>query len=189
MFIVGLAGPPWSGKTSVVSNHLVARYGAWQFTSAWIWEMIDGLGMTRERANSSKLTTVLRQQLGNDYITRKMIRDFGTSGAALGIHDGIRWTDSVKAHADGPPFRLIYVTASQSTRFNRAISAGGKDGRKRISSIEQFIDEENLESEREIPELELIADAVISTENRTEDETRAAVDVLMDRWKAEGLVV
>ncbi len=178
MLIIGLAGPQFSGKT-LVANHLRDRYGAWIFDSRWIWQEVARRGLPRERASCSQVTDELRQQRGSGFVAERMLQELPNPRPSLAAHDGLRWVGGVEVHRQATPFRLIFLESALECRFARA-RGKIRPGRRTIETMEQFMEDESLESELEIPLLRPLADQVLASENR--QWLLAAVDRLITLW-------
>lgn len=163
MLIVGVSGPQWVGK-STVASYLVRTYNAWVFDSSWVRELVVARGLPLERASYDLVSGELRAARGPGFVADELLERLPNPRPRLVIHEGLRWVGVAHRHREFPPFRHIHLTASVETRFARACGVS-KNGRRPIQTIEEFLAEERLPSELEIPELEPLADMVLSAES------------------------
>lgn len=187
MITIGLAGPQYSGKGEV-ARHLTERYDAWVWGgSSAVRHVLKAMQRHPRpfiRDDYSALTTALRDLIGDDYIFMAFARARGNlaSEPRVAVHDGVRWVGMVDAHRRETDFHLLYLDAPVGVRFQRALTfTQGKGGRPPIRTIEEFMREEHLASELELPEVRGMANAVISTDEPLET-TLLRIDGLMDEW-------
>ena len=178
MLIIGLAGPQFSGKT-LVASHLCERHNAWVFDSTWIREEVIRRGMPLERASYNAVTKELHALRGDGFIAREMLWQLPSPKPRLAVHDGLRLIADVPEHRQATDFRLIYLESSLECRFARARGVV-KNGRRAINTMEEFMADEQLESEREIPLFKSQADLVLASERR--DWLLNAVDRQLAVW-------
>lgn len=162
MLIVGVSGPQWVGK-STVAAYLARTYRAWVFDSTWVREMVVARGLPLVRASYDQVSGEQRELRGPGFVADELMLRLPRPQPRLAIHEGLRWVGVARRHRELTPFRHIHLTASVETRFARACGVS-KNGRPAIQKVEEFLAEERLPSEREIPELEPLADLVLSTE-------------------------
>lgn len=179
---IGLAGLPFSGK-SELTRYLAERHHARVWSGGLairtILESMHRLPQPYSRSDYSALSMVLRQVLGDEYIFQAFATARGNlpQPPQIAVHDGIRWPGTALAHAREPNFRLIYLTSSPEVRFLRACQSGSKNGRPAITTIEEFLAEEQLPSELQTTELKKYADLVLDTSQPLEVTQRE-----LDRW-------
>lgn len=178
MLIIGLAGRQFSGKT-LVASHLCERHDAWVFDSTWVREEVIHRGLPIERASYSAVCRELHAQRGDGFVAREMLWRLPSPRPQLAVHDGLRLIADVPEHRQATDFRLIYLESALECRFARARGVV-KNGRRAINSMEEFMEDENLESERQIPLFKAEADVVLASERR--DWLLNAVDRQLAVW-------
>ncbi len=178
MLVIGLAGPQFAGKT-LVASHLCERHNAWVFDSTWIREEVIRRGLSLERASYNLVTKELRAVHGDGFIARQMLWSLPHPKPQLAVHDGLRLIADVPEHREASDFRLIYLESPVECRFARARGVV-KNGRRAIDTMEEFMEDERLESELEIPLFKAEADVVLASERR--DWLLSAVDRLLAAW-------
>lgn len=154
--IIGLAGPTAGGKTTV-AKHLETVYknqGVIRIKASDILlEIATGQNISPTKHNLQKLSTELREQHGEDFLSEKVKQRVIESPSAVIIVEGNRRLVDITALEEMATVRqdtlvLIFIDASVEERFKRYTSREGE----RVSFL-QFQELENDECEKELPQL------------------------------------
>lgn len=150
--IIGLIGEMASGK-STVTEYLKTKHNAVTFRfSTMLRDVLKRLHLEETRGNMQQLSTVLRQNFGEDLLSKVLAADVAESNSTVIITEGIRRPTDITYLKDLPGFVLIALTVSERTRFERLIlRAENPDDQKK--TWEQFQAEGRQESEQKIAEL------------------------------------
>ena len=123
-----------------------------------------------------------------------LVKNFGEGCISKGMqekisrHDGIVIFDGIRLPTDAPMVRsfksnlLIYVTAKSEIRFERRRSVKEKAGEETMT-YEQFLIEENLETERHIPEIGKTADIRINNNGHYHDLRSRVIQIFHENIK------
>jgi len=180
MIVIGLVGEKRGGKGTfadllkkVLPN---AEIECLRFSDI-IGDILDILDLPRTRDNMQKLPVGLMRIFNDDsVITKAMERRIRCQLADIVILDGIRTYPDVKILRKLPKNILVYVTADQKIRHERALTATGKVGENKIS-FEEFKKQDEAEIEKLIPVIGSTADYIIINERGLE-EYRDEVDAI-----------
>lgn len=171
--VIGLIGMQGSGKGTF--SRLLKEFGARNsygvvevFSSGGILaQLLDATGTPKTRANMQNMAIMVRKLFG-DVITEAMRKKIDASDATVVVFDGVRWASDVKMITSFPRHMLVSITADRWTRYERLKLRKEKAGEE-MTSEEQFIEEENAETEVEIPVIAQMASMEISNEVTPEE--------------------
>lgn len=172
MKVIGLVGEKRGGK-GTFAELLQAELPGAQITclrfSDIIGDMLDLVDYPRTRENMQKLPVGLMKLFDDtSIITKGMEKRIRGQVAHIVILDGIRTHSDVQTLKKFPGNLLIYVTASQEIRYQRALKAAGKVGENKIS-FEEFKRQDEAEIEKMIPVIGSTADHIIINEFTLEE--------------------
>lgn len=171
--VIGLVGKIGSGKTRV-SRHLQDSYGGKEYRfSQILMDILGRLHLSHERTHLQNLGKSLRDCLGSGVIVNAFKKDLEKDKSDLLIVDGIRYENEVEMLKGFNGSFLFYVTAPQKIRYERCVARGEK-GEEKIT-YEQFLKNEEAETERRIESIGRSADCTIDNSG-TVDELLKNVD-------------
>ena len=175
--ILGLAGEMASGK-GTVAKYVMAKYGAKSFRfSTMLRDVLDRLLLEQSRDNLQNLSTVLRQNFGEELFARVMAQDVKNDTSEIIIIDGVRRLADIKYLKEIPQFKLAYLEADMQKRFERIIKRGeNSDDAKK--TFEDFKKAHEDESELQIKDLKNHADFLIDNNGAYEDLYRQVDKIL-----------
>ncbi|MEK7634351.1 MAG: AAA family ATPase [Patescibacteria group bacterium] len=166
--IIGLAGEMASGK-GTITNFIVKNYNGKNFRfSTILRDIINRLYLEETRENLQKLSTLLRDNFGQDVLSSAIAKEAKNSKDKILAIDGVRRLSDIKFLKDFPGFKLIYVEADVEKRFQR-ISARGENTDDNTKTFEQFKKELEQESEIQIKGLRNNADYIINNNGSIEE--------------------
>lgn len=143
--IVGITGMNGSGKGTVV-DFLKQKGFKHYSASDFILEEIIKLGLPQNRDSMILVGNKLRSEFGPGYIAEELIKRAKNDGGKA-IIESIRTVGEVEILKNSGG-KLLAVDADQKIRFDRAVKRGSvKDN----ITWEQFVEQENLESESTDP--------------------------------------
>jgi len=160
--VIGLIGEKGAGK-GVIAKYLMEKYKADHFgTSKILKRTIDDLCLPATRDNLIKLALVLKEGFWHSVVIDALINDMEKSSAEIVIADGIRMYGDVEPFKKkyGKKFKLIYITAPISIRYERTLKRKEKIGEDKMS-FERFLEEEGRLTEISIHEIGEGADLTI----------------------------
>ncbi len=180
--ILGLVGEMGAGKTTL-TNYLKERYGAVSFRfSTMLRDVLQRLHIPEERATLQKLSTLLRQEFGDDLMSKVIAGDAKNSPEQFIITEGIRRPTDMTYLAELPGFHLVALTAESRTRFER-ITARGENPDDRTKTWKTFQNEARQEAEQEVSGLIQRAELLIDNNGSIENLYLQA-DALMQKLNA-----
>jgi len=177
--LIGLAGGIGSGKSSV-ADFLHKKYGAERLRfSKILSDVLERLDLPRDRRNLQVLGEVLRKSFGGNVIVDAFARDLEGCTADVVVVDGIRFENEVAMLRKFENNVLIYVDASPRVRYMRSVDRGERG--EEAKSFEEFMESENMATERNLPQIEKAADHVILNEGTAEELYGKVESVLRDK--------
>lgn len=136
-------------------------------------ETLDMWGIPRSRENLQDLAVIMRGRFGDPALTNAVRHRAVNAKDDAVILDGVRWQTDFDMIRSLPNHALIYITADQRRRYERAIAhhgVGAKVG-EQTQTFAEFCAAEQKPNEVVIPLLGKHADAVI--ENNDDDPEHA----------------
>jgi dephospho-CoA kinase len=168
---IGLVGEKGSGKETFVhflEEIVTAEKIAHIRSSDVLADTLRLWNLPLTRSNLQHVAIVMDNGFGKGTVTTAVAERMRQHPAEIVIFDGVRW------HTDAEMIRhfdrnfLIYITAPLNTRYERTRARKEKDGESE-SSFEQFLKEEQVETEVYIPEIGKTADFTILNEGTLEE--------------------
>lgn len=182
--IIGLVGPMASGK-EVTKKYLESKYGAKSCKfSTIVRDVLDRVFVEKSRENLSAISTALRGLFGDDLFSRVIAQDTQNLDSNVVVVDGVRRLTDVSHLTALPNFYLISIDADPQVRFKRMVLRNENRGDAE-KTFEQFMEEHNLETELQIPEVMKSAKFTI---DNTEDSFEALykkIDEVMGKIKPQ----
>ena len=150
--IIGLVGQIACGK-GAVKKYLAKKYNAKDCKySTPLRDVINRLTISESRENLQKLSTTLRESFGQDLLAKVIASDASKLDSEIVVIDGIRRMEDMKYLKELPNFYLIQVEVDAKIRYERMIARNENVGDK-DKTFEQFIADQNNETEKEIPKV------------------------------------
>jgi dephospho-CoA kinase len=158
--ILGFTGEIASGK-GTAAKHMVEKYGSGYFRfSTILRDVLKRLHLEESRGNTQKLSTLLRQNFGEDILSRVISKDVADDRHEIIAVDGVRRLSDIKHLKDVRGFRLVYIEADIEKRFERIVKRG-ENVDDRNKTFEQFKKDNEGEAEAQIKGLKAHADFVV----------------------------
>lgn len=173
MKVIGLVGEKRGGKgtfTELLQKALPEAQIEYLRFSDIVGDILKILDIPCTRENMQKLPIGLMHIFDDGSVITKAMehRIRARTYADIVILDGIRTHSDVQTLKKFPGNLLIYVTASQEIRYQRALKATEKIGENKIS-FEQFKKQDEAEIEKMIPVIGSTADHIIINEFTLEE--------------------
>lgn len=177
--IIGTVGQIACGKEAI-KKYLANKYNvkSCRFSDS-LRDIVKRIDVPESRENLQKLSTVLRSAFGEDLLARVISVDTSKIDADIVIADGIRRMADIKYLKELPNFYLIRVDVDVKIRYERMKTRNENVGDK-DKTFEQFLAEENYETEKTIPEVMNYAKISISN-NGTLEEMYLQVDKIIEQ--------
>lgn len=174
--VLGLVGEKLGGKSTFVKNIqalLPKKKFAYVRFSDVLNDTLKLFGIENTRENLIKLAVAMRDNFSKNAITSPTCNRVLNANADIILLDGIRWLPDVQALRSLSRNMLIYITASAENRFNRLKSRKEK-AKENQTTWEQFLQEEQAETEKLIPQIGKTADVTIEN-NGSPEELKAKI--------------
>lgn len=178
--VIGLVGEKGSGKQTFVNffkqiasalprndkgealNISQVRFSDILAQTLLIWDI------PTTRANLQKLSITMNETFGEKTLAHAAEFNIATDSADIIILDGVRRNSEAQIVKKQSNSILIYITADQKLRFQRLKNRSEKVGETGLS-YEQFMIEEKVKTETEIPKLGKKADIKIENNGSLEE--------------------
>lgn len=175
--ILGITGEMGSGK-GTFTEYMKKKFGGDSFSFSYILKkVLNIIRLEKNRKNIQKISTVLRQNFGEDTLAKVVYEEVKKSKKKYVIVDGIRRLDDIKYLKKLKGFRLFYLEADIKKRFRRIVERREKtdDGKKKF---ETFKKDHLAETELQIKKLKKHADLVLIN-NGTKKEFFEKIDKII----------
>jgi dephospho-CoA kinase len=162
--VIGLVGENGSGKSAFAAElrRLVSgkRVSYRKFSDILIESLTPWGVIESSRENLQRFPVVMEQAFGKGILSKAMHYRIARDIADIIIVDGVRWKTDVSMLKGFPKFILVYVTADPKVRFERIRQRKERDGEE-FTTFEEFLKQEETETETTIKEIGLKADVKI----------------------------
>ncbi len=145
----------------------VIRFSDILFATLQNWDIVTS------RPNLQKLAQVMNKAYGKGTLTRAVLKRIEDDLNEIKVIDGVRWLTDAKMVRSLPRSILVYITADQNTRYERAKTRNAKAGEGQMT-LEEFQNLNQAKNEVDIPKIGATADFKI-VNNGTLQEYRAQV--------------
>ncbi len=169
--VIGLTGENGSGKGTFIEflkEFAVGKTVGRMATSTILGETLDHWGIPRTRRALQDLAIIMNEHYGDGTLANAAKKRILECKADIVVFDGVRWGSDEKMLRALPNSLIIYVTAGSDIRYNRIKGRKEKVGES-ATPKEQFLIEEKIRTELEIPEIGSRADAKIVNEGTIEE--------------------
>lgn len=189
--VIGLVGEKGSGKQTFVNffkeiatspsapqNDIVVRQVRFSDILAQTLLLWD---IPITRSNLQQLSLSMDKTFGSKSLAHAARFNVANEDADVVIFDGIRGKEQFKMIKAYPKSLIIYVTAEQNLRYQRLNKRSEKVGEAGLS-YEQFMQEEKVKTETQVPKIGKKADFKIEN-NGTLNEFKAKIKAFMSSIK------
>lgn len=165
--ILGLTGLMACGK-GTATKYLVAKHKAKAFRFSTVFrDILDRLYLPQSRANMQRLSLALRQLFGQDLLAKTMATDIAKTKEKILVIDGVRRLEDIQYLRKMPNFKLVSLEMKEKLRYERLVSRG-ENADDKHKTWEQFLKDQQGETELTIPEVMKQADVVIDNNGSLE---------------------
>ncbi|MDD3607486.1 MAG: AAA family ATPase [Candidatus Moranbacteria bacterium] len=175
--ILGLAGEIASGKGTVASYAVEKYNGRVHKFSTMLRDILNRIYLEENRLNMQKLSTILRENFGQDLFSKVISEDIKRDNSEVVIVDGIRRESDIEYLKKMEGFKLVYVEADMRIRYER-ITKRGENADDNRKTFKEFKNDHQGEAELQIKGLKRIADVVLDNNGTLEDLYRQIDDIL-----------
>ena len=131
--------------------------------------------------NLTDLALILKNGFGKSVLMKAMLKEVENEDADLVIVDGLRMPGDPDPFKNeyGADFKLVYITADQKIRYERSVGRGEKSGESE-ANFEEFVANEERETEKYIAEVGAKADFIIKN-NENQKELEKQIVAMMNK--------
>lgn len=166
--ILGLVGEMAAGKTTV-TDYIKEKHGGVSFRfSDMLGDILARMHIEKTRENYQTLSTILRQNFGDDIMSKVIMLDVKASENPLIITEGVRRPSDIEYLKELPGFHLVAIQADEKIRFERTTERSEKPD-DQSKTWEQFQAEGKQESEQKIKDIAAKADYTIDNNGSLEE--------------------
>ena len=166
--ILGFTGLIASGK-GTAAKYLQEKYGAETFRfSTILRDVLDRLYLPQSRENMINLSTNLRENFGQDLLSKVIAQDASRAKTEIVVVDGMRRPADIKDLKEVPGFKMIAIEVDSKVRYERLVKRAENPGDTE-KTYDEFLEDHKAETEITIPDLIKQADAVIYNNVSLED--------------------
>jgi len=174
---IGIVGEIGAGKT-IITDYLKRKHGAVSFRfSDMLRDILKRLYLPINRPNFQLLSRILRENFGQDLMSKVIADDVNAASHKLIITDGIRRIADTPYLKKLPNFYIMAVTADPHVRFER-LNQRKDNADDQSKTWEQFQKEAQAETEVTIREIAAQADFTIDNSG-TLKELYSEIDKIM----------
>jgi dephospho-CoA kinase len=148
--IIALTGQIASGK-DVTKKYLTEKYGAQSVKFSQILrDVLNRLSLPIERKTMQTLSTVLRQNFGEDLLAKNIAEDAKKLDAEIVVIDGVRRPADILHAKNLEGFVLVKIEATAEIRYQRAKTRNENVGDDK-KTFEEFLADHETEADKEVP--------------------------------------
>lgn len=175
--ILGFVGEISCGK-STATEYLKNKYSAVTFKfSDCLRDVASRMHIEKTRENLQLISTVLRQNFGDDLLSKVLAEDVRNADAEIIITEGVRRLSDITYLKDVPGFKLIAIKTDERIRFER-LTQRSENVDDKNRTWEEFQKDGQRETELRIKETMDQADFTLDN-NGSAEELYAQIDALM----------
>lgn len=180
--IIGFVGEMASGK-GTACDYLIEKYNAGYYKFSTIMrDILDRLHLPQARENMQTLSTVLRQNFGEDLFAKVITGDVENDKTEIVCVDGIRRVADIKYLKQLSNFHLVHIYADEMNRYKRIIERSENSDDK-SKTFEQFQKDQTRETEQTIPQVVAEAETKINN-NGTKEELFEQIEKLVSNLRS-----
>lgn len=176
--VIGLVGEKGGGKgkcTELIKTLIQEGTVKSARFSDVLNDILTTLHISASRENLQKLVLNLKNAFGPDVLTNAVYHRMLNEQADIVILDGVRWSTDEQMLRKLPNNALVYITADANIRYERTKIRGEKAGEDK-TTFEQFLKEEQVETELFIPQIGSRADVKINNNGSLEEYEKQVKD-------------
>ncbi len=172
-----ICGRNGSGK-GTLSEYLAKELNAPVFRLSDIpRRFLEEFDIPETRENFSKMSSLIRELFGEDAFVRAVDKFLDRFEGNTIIFDGPRKVNLIRKIQERTEAKIIFVDTSPEKRYERILKRSEKDNESCLS-YEQFLEQENLQTEREMDEIIALANILLEN-NGTREEFFRKIDSLL----------
>lgn len=177
--ILGLVGEMGAGK-STITEYIKTKHGAVSFRfSDMLSDIARRLYLEQSRPNLQMISSMIRQNLGEDIMSKVIMKDAAEANAPIVITEGVRRPTDITYLKELPNFYLIGITADERKRYERVLARSEKAD-DQTKTWEEFQHDGLAEAEQKIKEIKSVANFQIDN-NGTKEELYEQINEILKK--------
>lgn len=166
--ILGITGEIAAGK-GTVAKYLIEKHQATthRFSTA-LRDVAKRIYLEESRENLQKISTMLRENFGDDILSKVIFHDVNNDGNNIITIDGVRRMGDIEFLKQIPGFKLVYIDTAIENRYER-ITKRGENVDDNTKTFEDFKKDHEREAELQIKDLKNVADFVVDNNSNLDD--------------------
>ncbi|MEI7498523.1 MAG: AAA family ATPase [Candidatus Falkowbacteria bacterium] len=177
--IIGLVGSLAAGKGTIAKYLIEQKAANGHRFSTMLRDILKRIYVEEERGNLQILSTILRQNFGEDIMAKVIANDVTNDEHDIVVIDGVRRFADITYLTKLPNFILARVVADPEIRFERLVKRAENPGDTE-KTFNQFLADELKEADAEVPMVMEKADVEINN-NGNLDELYQQIDRLIEK--------
>lgn len=158
--ILGLAAELAGGK-GTVAKYVVEKYsGSSHRFSTMLRDILSRIYLPDSRENMQKLSTILRQNFGEDTLAKVIAEDVKNDDHGVIAVDGVRRPADILYLKKIPGFKLVYIDADIKNRYKRIVKRR-ENPDDVTKTLEEFQKDQEGEADAQIRNMKDHADFVV----------------------------
>ena len=175
--VLGIIGLVGSGK-STTADYLKTKYQASIFAFRDpLEETLNTLFIDPTRANLQKLSQILRENFGQDLLSKILVDRVNKATTKIVCVEGIRRPKDLEYLRTIPNFFLISIETNEKIRYDRLVSRGQNTDENNMTFAD-FLQKQSAETESLISEVAREASFVVNNDSTKEDFYLQLEDIL-----------
>lgn len=175
--ILGFVGDLASGK-GAICKYLKEKYGTESYRfSTMLRDILKRVYLENSRDNLQRLSTVMRENFGQDIMSKVIAEDVRNDPREIVAVEGIRRPTDITYLEKSSGFHLIYITAESELRWKRLVTRNENPGDDK-KTYTQFLTDEQAEADRLIMSLGAKAEFKIMNDGTFDDFYRQMEEIL-----------
>jgi len=178
--IIALTGKIASGKEET-KKHLINKYNAQGVAfSGMLRDVLQRINVPIERKNLQTLSTILRNNFGEDLLARNIVEDAKKMESEIVVMDGVRRLIDISYAKKFDGFVLVSIDADVNLRYERMKNRNQNVGDDK-KSLQDFLKDHESEADKELPVV--MAEATEHLDNNGSlDDLHKQIDALVSKY-------
>lgn len=166
--VLAISGDIASGKNEM-SDYIKRKYKGYSYrSSGFLRDILKRMNMSETRENMQKLSTVIRNNFGEDIISHIAASDLEKVKNKLIAINGVRRSSDLDCLRKYFRVELIYIKSKFENRFER-INKRSENKDDMMKTLAKFKKDHKREAEGQIKDLQEKADHIIENDGTLED--------------------
>lgn len=168
--VIGVIGEKGSGKGTFVHilQALSSKSIDYVKSSGFLAETLNMWDIPLSRDNLQQLAIIMKGKYGDKALSHAIEKRINNSQCDIVAYDSVRWQEDADMVRSFPKSIIVYITAPAERRYKRLLERKEKIGEGE-ATFEQFMREEQVSTETDIPNIAKQADVRIENVGTKEE--------------------